>query len=115
MKPLLPALVSLAAASFIAHAAIPKEQAAAGQQLFQSSGCTHCHGDKLQGTDLGPNLQGVGRQLKPAEITTQIHDGGKGMPPFGDILTGDQIEQIVAWLRTQKAKAPKVPKPAAKS
>ena len=97
----------------IAHAATPKEQA--GAQLFQSSGCTHCHGDKLQGTDLGPNLQGVGRQLKPAEITTQIHDGGKGMPPFGDILTGDQIDQLVAWLRTQKAKAPKVPKPAAKS
>ena len=88
-----------------------KEQAAAGAKLFAESGCAHCHGDHLQGNDIGPDLRGVGRQLKPAELSKQIHEGGKAMPAFGDVLTGDQIEQLVAYLRTQKAKAPKIPKP----
>ncbi len=89
----------------------PREQAAAGAKLFASSGCAHCHGDNLQGNDIGPDLRGVGRQLKPAEIYAQIHNGGKAMPAFGDVFTNEQIEQLVAYLRTERARVPE-PKPA---
>ena len=88
-----------------------KEQASAGARLFANSGCAHCHGDKLEGNDVGPSLRGVGRQLKPEAIKKQIHDGGKVMPAFGDVLSGGQIDQLVVYLRTQRARVPE-PKPA---
>jgi cytochrome c551 len=90
-----------------------KAQIAAGDQLFHGSGCAHCHGENLQGSDVGPSLRDVGKRLKPDQITKQIHDGGMVMPAFGNVLSGDQIDQLVAFLRTQKAKTPRKNKPSA--
>ena len=81
-------------------------QAAAGAQVFGAAGGAHCHGDHGQGTEIGPRLADVGRRLKPEQISRQIHDGGSVMPAFGSILSGDQIATLVAFLRTQRAKAP---------
>ncbi len=107
MKVSLLALCLLAAAPFAPAADTSKEQAAAGAQLFASSGCTHCHGDKLQGNDIGPSLTTVGRKRTPERIAGQIHNGGGAMPAFGDVLTGDQVAQLVAFLETQRAKPPR--------
>ncbi len=86
----------------------PGTQAAAGAQLFQSTGCTHCHGETLGGTETAPTLRDVGRRLKPEAIADQIRHGGQAMPAFGDVLTEDQVTQLVAYLRKQKAKTPKI-------
>ncbi len=40
----------------------------------------------------------------------QIHDGGKGMPPFGEQLTAPEIDDLIAFLRA-KRKFVKVPPP----
>ncbi len=98
----------LAAAPFAYGSGPAKEQVAAGAALYASSGCAHCHGANTQG-GIGPSLAGVGRRLKPEELQKQVHDGGGAMPAFGDVLTGDQIDQLVAWLRTKREKtaAPK--------
>ena len=83
-----------------------KEQVTAGSSLFASSGCAHCHNDHAQSGAIGPNLADVGRRLKPDELRRQIHDGGAAMPAFGDILTGDEIEQLVAFLQTKRGGRP---------
>ncbi len=74
--------------------------AAAGAELFKSSGCSHCHGDAAQGGEIGPSLLDAGKRLKPDAIRSQIHDGGKVMPAFAEILSDDQIADLVTYLRT---------------
>ena len=91
-------------------AAAPHRGVAAGAHVFAVSGCTHCHGENLAGTDIGPNLQGAGRHLKPAQIRKQIEDGGLNMPAFGNVLAHDQISDLVEYLRTQRSRT--APSPA---
>ena len=116
---LLFALLSPAALLLLApHApctvhASSKSDREAGATLFHEKGCEHCHGANLAGTDKGPNLTGVGRHLKSAQIELQIHDGGNGMPPFGDVLAPDEVKNLVDFLRTQRSKVPPPP-PAAR-
>lgn len=87
-----------------AHAAskVMREQGAA---VFHEKGCEHCHGVDGVGTDRGPDLSGVGRRLHKPEIAKQIRDGGKQMPPFGDALTNDEVQELVAYLAAKKKKA----------
>ncbi len=102
-------ILGMLAAAAAAHAGGPssKQQAAAGAALFQSSGCTHCHGDHAQGGEIGPTLADVGKRLKPEELQKQLRNGGAAMPAFGDVLTNDEIEQLVQFLRTKRgSKAP---------
>ena len=89
-----------------AHAASKavREQGAA---VFHEKGCEHCHGIDGVGTDKGPDLSGVGRHLHKPEIAKQIHDGGKQMPPFGDALTNDEVQQLVEYLAAKKKKVRK--------
>ncbi len=86
-----------------------KEQVSAGRQVFATAGCAHCHGADAQGGEVGPSLLDVGRRLKPEDIEKQVRNGGNVMPAFGDALNGDQIANLVAYLRTQRAKTPKKP------
>ena len=78
-----------------------------GAALFADKGCSHCHGPSgFGGSDTGPDLSKVRQELKAAEIHQQIHDGGNNMPPFGDVLTEEQITLLVEYLRS-KRKPPK--------
>ncbi len=88
------------------HAAAPADERAAGSTLFHERGCEHCHGVDGVGTDKGPSLVTVGKRLKKDAIERQIHDGGGGMPAFGDALQPDEIQQLVQYLSAKK-KAPK--------
>lgn len=88
---------------------------AAGAAVFASSGCAHCHGATGEGGDLGPSLREVHRKLKPAEIRKQILVGGGAMPAFGQVLTSEQVQALVAflraktWIATPPASAPVAP------
>ena len=70
--------------------------------LFNDRGCAHCHGPEAGGTERGPDLRLRGRKLKPDEIRHQIVDGGKEMPAFGDALTPEETDALVAWVHTLK-------------
>lgn len=76
----------------------------AGRALFHEKGCEQCHGADLEGGEKGPNLTGVGRQLKPDGIRHQIVAGGGGMPAFGDVLAPDEVSRLVDFLASQKKK-----------
>jgi mono/diheme cytochrome c family protein len=77
-----------------------------GAQLFATTGCVHCHGVAGISGGQGPSLADVRKRRKPAEIYTQIHDGGKSMPAFGEQLSDDQINDLIKYLRS-KRKAPR--------
>jgi mono/diheme cytochrome c family protein len=48
-------------------------------------------------------------------MVTQIHDGGKVMPPFGDELSTEEIDDVVAFLRAKRKVIAVPPRPAAQS
>jgi len=73
-----------------------------GAQLFATTGCVHCHGVAGISGGKGPSLADVRKRLKADEIYTQIHDGGKSMPAFGEQLGGDQIKDLVQYLRSKR-------------
>jgi mono/diheme cytochrome c family protein len=85
----------------------------AGSVLFHEKGCEHCHGVDGRGGDLGPDLSTIGKRWKKQQIEHQIHEGGAGMPPFGDVLQPDEIKDLVDYLHA-KRKAPKISVAAAK-
>ena len=81
-----------------------------GEQIFAATGCAHCHGPAgLQGGD-GPSLKDVRKHLSASQMATQIHDGGKAMPAFGEQLSSAQIDDLVEYLRSKR----KVPKASTK-
>ena len=87
----------------------PKDR---GAELFATRGCEFCHGKAGVGGGRGPDLQLVRKRRTADEMAKQIHDGGKGMPPFAELLTAPEIDDLVAYLRA-KRKFVKVPPPAA--
>ncbi len=64
------------------------------------------------GTSRGPSLAGLRKSWKADQIAEQITNGGQKMPPFGESLSGDELGQLVAFLRAKRR--PLVP-PAAES
>jgi mono/diheme cytochrome c family protein len=79
----------------------------AGANLFHERGCEHCHGVDGRGSERGPDLSTVGKRWKKQQIERQIHDGGGGMPAFGDALAPDEIKDLVDFLHA-KRKATKI-------
>jgi mono/diheme cytochrome c family protein len=78
-----------------------------GDVLFAEKGCVYCHGVNGVGIpNKAPSLLTVGKRLTKGAIARQIHDGGKGMPAFGEALQPDEITALVEML----AKKKKVPK-----
>lgn len=102
----LSAFLSIAVVAPKAHAS-SRQQREHGAELFSSGGCLHCHMMGNTGANKGPNLSGVGRRLKPAAMRKQITEGGKGMPPFGDVLKPQELNDLIAYLRSCRAKTSK--------
>ncbi len=84
-----------------------KEQRAHGAALFASSGCQHCHTIDGAGGHRGPNLSGVGRTAKKSAMRDQIVNGSQIMPAFGDALEPQEIDDLIAYLHSCRAKPAK--------
>lgn len=76
----------------------PKGDAAAGEAVFASAGCGGCHTLKAAGATgaVGPNLD----QAKPdtALVVMRVTNGSGVMPPFGDQLDEQQIQDVAAYV-----------------
>ena len=73
--------------------------AVAGKEVFLGeSGCSGCHtlADAGSTGTIGPNLDAV----KPSydKVVSQVTNGGGVMPPFGDKLTEQQIQDVAAYV-----------------
>lgn len=101
---MLPYLASVAFLVLVPGVAVAASEGAA---LFGEH-CASCHGgDRLGGT--GPALlpSNLGR-LKPEQARAVIESGRMQtqMPGFGDVLSGDQVDALVALIYTPPAEAP---------
>lgn len=83
--------------------ASPRKKREHGEELFRANGCLHCHTMGDVGGHKGPNLSGIGRKYKPSGIRKQIIEGGNEMPPFGDVFENNELDDLVAYLRSCKA------------
>ena len=69
-----------------------------GAVAFHTKGCERCHAITGVGGDRAPDLGSVGQRRAPGQIKTQILNGGHGMPPFGKVLSKDDVKDLVAFL-----------------
>ena len=84
-----------------------KEQLDLGKQAFNMN-CATCHGDQGQGL-IGPNLTDdhwlYGAKL--TEIHRVVQDGTpNGMPPWGKILSPDEMVGVIAYIDTMHGTNP---------
>ena len=68
--------------------------------------CVLCHGaDGTGNTPLGKQLQASNLRSKEVqkhsneELRKIVHDGQANMPPFGEQLTDDEIDQVIQYVR----------------
>lgn len=80
------------------------ELAAKGQVVFRTN-CTGCHGANLHG-GIGPNLVDDAwiHGGRPEDVVRTITEGvaAKGMPTWGPILGPQKINQVAAYILSQR-------------
>jgi ubiquinol-cytochrome c reductase cytochrome b subunit len=87
--------------------ATSRAQRERGAEVFNTNGCLHCHTMGSQGGNRGPNLSDAGLKIAPQAMRKQITEGGKGMPAFGDVIETKDLDDLIVYLRSCKAKSPK--------
>lgn len=85
------------------------EKISAGKTVFQVR-CVSCHGDKGQGL-IGPNLTDdywIHGDGKIVSVAKTIHDGvpEKGMPPWGALLSDDDVYAVAAYVKSLRGTNP---------
>ncbi len=80
-----------------------------GKKLF-SADCAVCHYSSSRAKKIGPGLKGLSKRGKfidgkpvpvdDASLRAWIEKGGKNMPSFKDSLSAEQMQQLVAYLKT---------------
>jgi polyvinyl alcohol dehydrogenase (cytochrome) len=69
----------------------------AGREIYQQS-CASCHGGNGEGSS-GPSLVDVTERLSVEEHVAVVRDGRGSMPGWGDDLTDEEIDAVVAYER----------------
>jgi len=78
-----------------------------GAAVFQSKGCERCHSILGIGGDRAPDLAIVGQRRSASQIKKQVLNGGHGMPPFGKVLSKNDVKDVVTFLTScREADAP---------
>ena len=80
--------------------------AAKGKNVFTQ--CAACHNPDSTEVKLGPGLKGLfkratlknGKKVNEDNVRDAINNGGGKMPPFADILTDDDRDNVIAYLKT---------------
>ncbi len=79
---------------------------AKGKELFEQ--CAVCHNPDSAEKKVGPGLKGLfkrakmqnGKKLTEANIRSQINAGGNGMPSYKEMLTDQEKDHLLAYLKT---------------
>ena len=84
-----------------------KGDAAKGKAAYRSQ-CAACHNADSRQKKVGPGLKGLfqwdktanGKKPTETNIRGKINEGGNGMPGFKDVLSGQEMDDLVAYLKT---------------
>jgi len=96
----------LAAASRVSLPAAGKGDAAKGKEIFEQ--CAVCHNADSEEKKMGPGLKGLfkhdklvnGKKPTEANVRAKIEEGGNGMPPYKDMLSDQEKDDLLAYLKT---------------
>lgn len=106
----------IAVGCFLALVAVGQEKkgskgaagnAAKGKEVFESN-CSVCHNADSDEKKMGPGLKGLfkkeklnnGKKPTEANIRALINAGGNGMPSYADMLTDEEKNNVIAYLKT---------------
>jgi ubiquinol-cytochrome c reductase cytochrome b subunit len=78
-----------------------------GAQLFYSKGCLNCHLIGRYGGRRGPDLTTVGARLLPSQMILRIANGGGNMPAYASNMKPEEMDELVAFLRTRLPPKPR--------
>jgi cytochrome c2 len=96
--------VAAASAGLQLHAAKP--DAAKGKVVFEQ--CAVCHNPDSDEKKMGPGLKGLfkkdkmtnGKKPTDANVRSRIDEGGSGMPAYKDMLSDQEKDDLLAYLKT---------------
>jgi cytochrome c2 len=96
-------VAALAAGSSSAFAA---GTAAKGKEVFDQ--CSVCHNADSDEKKIGPGLKGLfkkdkmsnGKAVNEPNVRNQVNEGGNGMPAYKDILSDQEKDDLIAYLKT---------------
>jgi cytochrome c2 len=80
--------------------------AAKGKEVFEQ--CSVCHNADSDEKKMGPGLKGLFKKekmvngKKPTEenVRAIVNAGGNGMPGYEDLLTAEERDHLIAYLKT---------------
>jgi cytochrome c len=101
---LLTACLTLIMGSTLAFAG--KGDAEKGKEVFQQ--CAVCHNADSTEKKMGPGLKGLfsrekmnnGKKPTDANVLEKINEGGNGMPAYKEMLSDDEKDDLMAYLKT---------------
>lgn len=78
-----------------------------GKAVFAQQ-CVMCHNATTTEKKMGPGLKGVfkkdklanGKKATEQNIRTQVDNGGNGMPAYKDMLSEEERNDVIAYLKT---------------
>jgi mono/diheme cytochrome c family protein len=82
--------------------AADKAKIAAGETVFNTN-CAICHGDNLVSSGQFPDLRRL-TASDHAKFDTTVHNGRNQMPPWKDVLSDAEIDQIWYYIRANATK-----------
>jgi len=90
-----------------AGAADKKGDAAKGKETFAAQ-CAVCHNADSTEKKMGPGLKGLfkhekmnnGKKPTDATVRSKIDEGGNGMPAYKDMLSDEEKNDLLAYLKT---------------
>jgi len=102
--------VACAGMALILTRAFPAEKkgdAAKGQAVFAQQ-CAVCHNADSTEKKMGPGLKGLykkatltdGKKVTDANVRAKIDAGGNGMPAFKEMLSDQEKDELLAYLKT---------------
>ena len=88
-------------------AAAPAGDAEKGKAVFEDN-CAVCHNADSDEKKMGPGLKGVtkrdklknGKKPTDANLKALINAGGNGMPAYADMLSDEERDNVLAYLKT---------------